>query len=162
MPNTQNARRSIERVAGRGQLGKLAKWTAVGHHGIGHKIETKNVSRRVKSGIGHRSSAVRNLCDRRKRTQQVRFVARRPFRNSPERVHHAARTVRKLIGEPPLIGEWRVRVSRQSLKISDPIVRTIGRFLVGGVAGLRVVKRFYCRKPRRVAVATLIRKIAAK
>ncbi len=55
-----------------------------------------------------------------------------------------------------------MRSARQALKIRHPVVGTIRRFFVRRVAGLGEVKRFHRSEPRSVAVATLIRQIAAE
>src|SRR5258708_10023127 len=90
------------------------------------------------------------------------FVGWRPFGYSPESVHHSTRSIGKFVGEPPLRTEWRVRATRQALKIGNPIVGAIGRFFVGHVSGFCEVQRLDGGKPRAVAIAALVGKIAAE
>src|SRR6202012_327015 len=51
---------------------------------------------------------------------------------------------------------------REPLPVTDPVVSAIGGFFVRRVAGLGEIQRLYGGKPRAVAIATLIREIAAK
>src|SRR5271165_495778 len=91
----------------------------------------------------------------------MRFVRRRPFGNCPECIHHPARTVGKLIGEPPLVEERRVGSPRKALKITHEIERSVSLLLVTRIAGLGVVERFDGSQSRAMAIATLGRRIAA-
>src|SRR6266478_610135 len=90
------------------------------------------------------------------------FIGRRPFRDSPESIHHSPRPIGKFVGEPPLSAERGVGRSGKALKISDPIVGPIRRFLVGRVSRLCIIQCFNSSEPRTVAIATLIWDIAAK
>ncbi len=145
--DSQDPRCRIECVSGfaarPGKLLALTQRNSIGHDRVRHEVESQHVAgRRIKRRIRDRTRAV--------------------LRNRPKRVHHAARAVGKLVGEPPLVAERRMSSAWQALKIRHPVVRTIRRFLVRPVAGLREVKRFHRGEPRSVAVATLIRQIAAE
>src|SRR6266700_4073538 len=92
----------------------------------------------------------------------MRFIVRSPFRHGPKRIHHSARPVGKFIGEPPLIAEGRVSASRKPLKVRDPVVRTVGRFLVCRVSCPGVVQRFDSRESRTMTIAALIGHVTAE
>src|SRR6267142_2467470 len=91
----------------------------------------------------------------------MRFVRGCPFRNRPECIHHSARTVGKLIGEPPLVEEGCVGSAREALKITDEIERSVSLLLVGCIACLGIVERFNGSQSGAMAIATLGRRIAA-
>src|ERR1700720_3929275 len=90
----------------------------------------------------------------------MRLIRGGPFRHCPECVHHAARSIGKLIRKPPLRTEGSVRSPGESLKIGNPVIGAVRCFLVSHIPRLGVVQRFYGSKPGTMAVATLIRRIA--
>src|SRR5580704_13070975 len=88
------------------------------------------------------------------------FVRGRPFGYSPESVHHPSRAIGKLVGKPPLRAKWSVRSSGEPLKICNPVISPVGRFLIGNVSRPGVVESLNGSKPRTMAIATLIGGIA--
>src|ERR1039458_2159503 len=90
------------------------------------------------------------------------FIRRRPFRHGPESIHHPSRTVRIFVGKPPLRRERGVSVERESLEIGHPVVRTKRGISIADIAGFGEVERLRGREPGSMAVAALIRLIAAE
>src|ERR1700722_14861667 len=90
----------------------------------------------------------------------MRFIRRSPFRNRPESIHHPARPIGKLVGKPPLSTERSMSLPREPLKVGDPVISPVGRFLVSGVSRLRKIQSFHGSKPRAMAVAAQVRKVA--
>src|SRR5271170_2393413 len=92
----------------------------------------------------------------------MRFVLRCPIGNSPEGIHHSSRSIGKLIREPPLIAERSMGLPRESLKVSDPVVGPVCFFFVGHVPCLGIVQSLDGGQPRAMAIATLVRSVAAE
>src|ERR1700692_5097182 len=90
------------------------------------------------------------------------LIRRRPFRHRPESIHHPSRTVRIFVRKPPLRRKRRMSIARKSLKIGDPVVGTKRRISIADIAGFGEVERLHCGEPGSMAVAALIRLIAAE
>src|SRR6202035_3076425 len=86
----------------------------------------------------------------------------RPFSPGPESIHHSSWTVRIFVGKPPLRRERGMSVEGKPLEISDPVVRTERSISIGDVAGFCKVERLRRGEPGGVAIAALIRLIAAE
>src|ERR1700723_3862170 len=90
------------------------------------------------------------------------FIRGRPFRHGPESIHHPSRTVRIFVGKPPLCRERGMRIARKSLEIGDPVVRTERGISIADLASSGEVERLRGGEPGGMAVAALIRLIAAE
>ncbi len=92
----------------------------------------------------------------------MRLICRSPFRYRPERIHHSARPVGELIGEPPLRAERRMRPRGKPLEICHPVIGPVSRFLICNISGPRVIQSLDRSQPRAMAVAALVRQVAAE
>src|ERR1700731_1880796 len=90
------------------------------------------------------------------------LICWRPFRHRPESIHHPSRTVRIFVRKPPLRGKRRMSMARKSLKIRDPVVGAKRRISIADIAGFGEVECLHCGEPGSMAVAALIRLIAAE
>src|SRR5580698_4153590 len=90
------------------------------------------------------------------------FFGRRPLRNCPEAIHQAPGAVGEFVSKPPLFAERGVSFARKTLKVSHPIKRAKCLFFVTLISGSLKVQRLDGREACRVAVATLVRFVAAE
>src|SRR5580698_4874637 len=96
------------------------------------------------------------------RAHQVRLIRRSPLRDRPERVHQAARTIRKLVCEPPLVAKGRMRARRHALEVSYPVIRPESFLLISSVSCLGVINSFHSGQAGCMAITALVRIIAAE